>query len=111
MVSSYGRRSGAAEALSPACLVKKLCHSLYLLTAAHFSRRTNSRFLVNWFSLFQVECVLDAFFKHPGLTPWPDRALWNPARSSCLVAMNLSLIDPFVLAQEYPDTLTETLRM
>lgn len=25
--------------------------------------------------------------------------------------MNLSLIDPFVLAQEYPDTLTETLRM
>lgn len=25
--------------------------------------------------------------------------------------MNLSLIDPFVLAQDYPDTLTEKLRM
>lgn len=25
--------------------------------------------------------------------------------------MNLSLIDPFVLAQEYPDTLTEKLSM
>lgn len=26
-------------------------------------------------------------------------------------AMNLSLVDPFVLAQEYPDTLTEKLSM
>jgi hypothetical protein len=25
--------------------------------------------------------------------------------------MNLSLVDPFVLAQDYPDTLTEKLRM